>query len=297
LNEPNTTTALWQPCSEQQLKQDWVPVGHDCLASNLIYIKVGKTGSTTTAGVMRRIAARHGLSGVTQKLSEEDPVDFEPAVAPNHGHATCKVTLNNYGFTKPAILVTQLRDPAARALSAFYFFMSPGRMAQADEVITFLENNSSGSYQLDYIRLDDDSGVSETIANYSFVMIVERLPESLIVLKHLLGLEFCDLLFVPSKISKDPTGLTEQAPEVSSYLASQEFSKRFEPDLLLYAAANRSLDLWIDRIGRKEVQEDLAAFSSLLEQVGSKCSDETGECYWGDHGCNYKCLDSLCGEH
>jgi len=298
LNEPNTTSALWQPCSEQQLKQEWVPVGRDCLALNLIYIKVGKTGSSTTAGIMRRIASRHGLFGVTEELDPEHPVNFEPAVAPNHGSAACKVTLNWHGFTKPAILITQIRDPAARALSDFYFFESRGSLAKPDEVIADLQNNIRGSLELDYIRLDDASGVSQTIANYSFIMITERLPESLVVLKHLLRLEFCDLLFVSSKVSKDPTGLSEQPPEVSSYLASPEFSKRYEPDLLLYAAANRSLDLWIDRIGRKEFQEDLAAFSSLLEQVESQCSHERGkgECYWVDNGCGYQCIDSLCGE-
>jgi len=297
LNEPNTTSALWQPCSEQQLKQEWVPVGRDCLALNMIYIKVGKTGSSTTGGIMRRIASRHCLFGVTEELSEARPVNFEPAVSANHGHATCKVTLNQQGFINPAILVTQIRDPAARALSHFYWFESRETFAKPDEVIAYLQSNISGSYELDYIRLDNDAGVSQTIANYTLIMILERLPESLVVLKHLLRLEFCDLLFVSSKVATDPTGLSEQPPEVSSYFASPEFSKRYEPDLLLYAAANRSLDLWIDRIGRKEFQEDLAAFSSLLDQVKSQCSHETHPCYWGDNGCGYQCIDSICGEY
>jgi len=307
------TSTLWQPCSEQQLKQSWVPVAHACLAANLIYIKVPKTASSTTGGIMRRIASRHGLFGVTQDLRlTSPPVHFEPAVPANHGCARCKVTLNQFGLTKPAILITVLRDPVERALSQYYAFVvtGDGSSSKPDEVIEYLEDIVSGSYQLDYIRLDGASGVSRSIESYSFIGIVERLPESLVVLKHLLGLKFCDLLYATSsKVSTDTdeenrtyvpqTWLSQQAPEVRAYVASPEFSKRYEPDLQLYAASNRSLDQWIDQIGRKQIKEDLATFSGLLKQAESQCSDQdqNGKCYWMDAGCNYPCIDSLCEEY
>jgi len=310
----NTPLTLWQSCSEQQLKQRWVPVGHACLAANLIYIKIHKAASSTTGGIMRRIASRHGVFGVSEDLRlKSAPMHFEPVVAANHGCARCKVTLNQFGLTKPAILTTVLRDPAERALSQYYYAFVVGgeeSSSKPDDVIEYLQNVVSGSYQLDYIRLDGASGVSQIIDNYSFIGIAERLTESLVVLKHLLRLKWCDLLYaISSKVSKDKTDeekhadepdtwLSGQAPEVRRYVASPEFSKRYELDLLLYAAANRSLDLQIDRIGRRQIQEDVSTFSRLLKQAESQCSYpiDYSKCYWMDAGCNYPCIDSLCEE-
>jgi len=74
---------MWGPCSEAQANARWKPVGDSgsCLHTNLDYVKVPKTGSSTVGGVMRRIAARHGLYGV--EMTTEALIDSSKQSAIN----------------------------------------------------------------------------------------------------------------------------------------------------------------------------------------------------------------------
>ena len=53
---------------------------------------------------------------------------------------------------------------------------------------------------MNYIKMHDDDDIDTTIIKYNFIGITERYNESLILLKHELGLEWEDLLYVSKKV-------------------------------------------------------------------------------------------------
>ena len=80
-------------------------------------------------------------------------------------------------------------------------------------------------------------------------------------------------------------------------------------DTPLYQAANRSLDLTIDLLGRDVFAENMAKFWHANKLARERClykevfpSTSSGEqnpnskCLWSDSGCGYKCLDKISDE-
>jgi hypothetical protein len=101
-------------------------------------------------------------------------------------------------------------------------------------------------------------------------------------------------------------------PEVDEYLATD--FKVNNADYLMYAAANRSLDLTIDALGRKRVEESVRkhrvlqklAEEQCLAQAVFPCSSANGtkngrlsklDCYGQDSGCAYPCVDRVIQEY
>jgi hypothetical protein len=97
------------------------------------------------------------------------------------------------------------------------------------------------------------------------------------------------------------------SPIVQQYFQSYEWAEQtVKWDTLLYRAANRSLDLTIDRLGRAEFEENLTIFRKaqqlardicLLEDVfpctSTGVKNRNASCLWSDSGCGYKCLDEI----
>ena len=94
-------------------------------------------------------------------------------------------------------------------------------------------------------------------------------------------------------------------------LQSDEWHKASKWDRALHQAANRSLDLTIDKLGRQKFQRYLDIYrqasqlaqSRCLPHVTFPCSAEgvptpEGEtdCLWKDSGCGYECLDAIATE-
>ena len=94
---------------------------------------------------------------------------------------------------------------------------------------------------------------------------------------------------------------------VRDYLESNdEWQALNYGDYLLLAAANRSLDLTIDRLGRDRV------YRAIMTVVSEECASQTFlPCSWegapqvylaqsscnnGDEGCGYRCIDRLVHE-
>ena len=160
--------------------------------------------------------------------------------------------------------------------------------------------------------------VKEIIDGYNFIAITERIDESLVVLKMLLGLDLEDILYVRERsqgaFSNGPP-LTRPCLYVwpsflttgmKAFFASDKWKNHMKGDFMLYEAAKKSLDLTIDRLGRDKVEEELARFKialntaqdvcgpraiSMCREDGSKATNTT--CYiWGE-GCSHDCLDEI----
>jgi hypothetical protein len=153
---------------------------------------------------------------------------------------------------------------------------------------------------------------------YDFIVIVERLEESLVALQLLLHLKPTDILYLSAKKSggywyntKPNSGChkliqSHISSAVHDYVSSPTWLAQNYQDYLLYKAANASLDLAIDALGRPRFENALAEYQALMLRVAKECEASTifscshngtvntkNECYTNDWGCGYPCLDQL----
>jgi len=210
-------------------------------------------------------------------------------------------------------------------------------------------SRGQGGFQLRYIALDPleewtawgkefptivqrsdiiEEQVRNVTQQYDFLALTERMDESTVALQLLLGLNVGDVLSTSAKVGGDgyyfskkseciplrciPLRKTYASPAVREYLESDEWQAINYGDYLLYAAANRSLDLTIDRLGRDRFEKALQRYRSAMKIVRDECQSEIffpcspdgipqedlaqSNCYTADEGCGYACIDRLVHE-
>lgn len=174
---------------------------NNTLSSGLLFVKVPKSASSTIAGIILRVSHNHQCH-----------------VQWKHRKAI------EYSIRKveESFLLAPIRQAASRALSSFYyhhvtFHGKHQRKNPSDAYAMRQLQKLDSNYILDYTVLQplpsflpetDDcyiarllDEVKAVLRNYDFLVIVERLEESLIVFAWLTGLQVADLLFVSSKES------------------------------------------------------------------------------------------------
>jgi hypothetical protein len=160
----------------------------------------------------------------------------------------------------------------------------------------------------------------EVLDYYDFVAVTERWTESMAVLKLLLpGVHYSDLVVLRTKGrgSFVPHGQScKYIPMVSTISDRIQMYldgpfRETNPDYLLYAAVNRSLDLTIESLGRHRVENGVRQIQYLqtlaqdecLNKVKQPCSDNgeiqeaSSSCYVKDFGCGYKCIEDVLSQH
>jgi hypothetical protein len=158
--------------------------------------------------------------------------------------------------------------------------------------------------------------VQEIVNTYDFIMVVERMDESLTVLALLTGLDLGTVLNADSKVAGEylltRSGTCKKQVKgkmskgVQEFFATNIWKAMNYGDYVLYAAANRSLDLTIERIGRERFNDKLIEFKRLKSKALQVCGDKLGlgcssdgvplpdhKCYLRDFGCGYKCVDAM----
>eukprot|EP00536_Pseudo-nitzschia_multiseries_P006166 jgi/Psemu1/192459/e_gw1.128.31.1 len=175
--------------------------------------------------------------------------------------------------------------------------------------------------------LDYHEIVSEILDGYDFIAVMERMDESLVALKLLLGLTVEEILYVKASRA---AGSFQNGPRpkrpcvylVPSFLtpsmqaffyhgtAWREFSKG---DRLLHNAANKSLDATISKVfGKERFAKELFEFRNAQAYANAVCTsrpnlvvgmcDGAGHsitddpnrnttCYIWSEGCDHECLD------
>lgn len=294
----------------------------------ILFIKPMKVGGTTATGINIRLS-----KNLAKRLNK-----IFPFCENNYMHSDGYMFENRH--KNNSFLWSMLRDPTNRAIS-HYFFHEISRQKQKNTITNFRKSMlSSRKSRLEnknyYINLhsfnkipkcDANNGTiirkvaNNIIQNFDFIAITERFDESMIILKMLLNLTIGDMLYVNSAKSNggyddgaygkcthiQPTNLTKEMQEFIQN--SQEWNNdTIKWDLELYKAANKSLDLTIDSIGRELVQHELNIFKKAQVKVKEKCMPlvkapctETGEkreprdtnCLFHDGGCAYECLDEI----
>jgi hypothetical protein len=241
--------------------------------------------------------------------------------------------------TEPNFLWTVLRNPANRAISHYFFELVSrrGTMVTSDGMINYLEG--SKNFQLDYIARMIHSGnlryslkptsltTAEDIVEiiqrdvldvYGFIALTERMEESLVLLKMILGVSLKDVIVLSSKVrgglddgrfERKCVRIVESytTPEVEKYMQQQYPLGNY--DFFLHAVVNRSLDMTIDSVGRgrfdrefdlyrraKKVAEDhcldVAVFPCIREG-DPPLPESRNSCLFGDIGCGYACVQRV----
>ena len=293
----------------------------------LLLVKVPKAASSTAAGLVLRMANRTGCA-----------VQWEHREG--HVYAT---------RTKQSFLLGSVRQPAARSLSSVWFFLlTPLNITPTDNnVIRSLhtrrggKTKGKGGFQYNYLSLEAvaprsvwtphapthvrdapalHARLQRLLQSYDFMLVVERMDESLTALAHLTGLSLKDVLVTNSKVAgswlfkrvgRDSGTCQRQLKEptsagVQAYIESDEWVAMNYADEILWRAANASLDRTIASIGHDTFAASLQEFRRLKEQVlqvcgsrlGFGCSDQgeplaDEQCYLRDFGCGYSCIDSV----
>jgi hypothetical protein len=315
--------------------------------AGIIYVKNFKAASSTAAGIALRIAHRHG-----------DNNGQEPAwVKFSH------VRGFKYAQRDPqhSLLITSLRDPAARSLSRIFYtsITQKGESPTDDNLLQKLRWNhrqygavshEGGGYQVRYCSMTKDleeswsptqphmvikpeqvrQNVYDIIHAYDFILVAERMDESIVALAMILGLPLADVLVMDAKQNLgqeylyfalhdrksnrkvETCRLSIQAfrsPAVQAHLESTEWYAKNYGDYLLHAAALSSLDLTIERLGRQQFNSKLKQYQHLKAKSRRLCANETlshcsstgtvqrhlseKNCYLDDSGCGYACIDRM----
>ena len=217
------------------------------------------------------------------------------------------------------------------------------QQAAGDAFVKTQLNQVPANYVLDYTRVGGNetaaalpievldplpSVVRELVAAYDFLLVVERMEESMTVLAWILQVPVTALVTFSSK-QADSWYLVGGGgsnnnknkcvrlvkPVVTSAiqtaLESESWRRRHYGDLLLHAVANHSLDLTIDAIGRATVMQGVEHLQRVKAQLDVQCANETHfpcsnsgqpqlelsreSCIERDFGCGYKCIDRLFG--
>jgi hypothetical protein len=293
-------------------------------ASGLLFVKNHKSASSTGAGITKRIAIKTGerTLGTSKVCAHQASHKF----ADNRGHV-----LRN----DPQFLWTIVRQPTQRVLSGFFYFRAGKQSATLPNLIPYAASEKSA--QLQYLQTSPNDALVDlaslspnqvaafvkdyVLDSYHFIAVADRMVESLVVLQLLLGLEDEDIIVLSSKqagtYTRGHNGKCQEipkpitTPDMDHYLATDFVQGNY--DLLLYAAANRSLDWTIDSVGRDLVQQKVQDHLHLQQMAETTCTSEaifpcsangtrqitasTQNCYHLDWGCGYPCVDRVLHEY
>jgi len=233
-----------------------------------------------------------------------------------------------------SFLWTIVRDPTPRYISEFFHFehSRKGTGTNDASIIRFLRKGKhadhhylswleTDSYKMG--RSDPILTAQKIIKDYDFIGVSERMDESIVALVMILRLRLADVLYISIKStgSYEPdTGAKEKCTRIEpsfvstgikEYLKGDEWQTYIKPEWELYRAANRSLDMTIDNLGREEFEQQLAKYKHAQQIAKERCAtkvklpcmdngdrrlaNET-DCVKDDLGCGFDCLDRVADE-
>lgn len=292
--------------------------------NGFLFMKLVKTGGSTAAGVAMRIAKR------TAKRENKKFWICRGRWDHSWAFKMLKDRRRDESFTW-----TLLREPTKRAISQFFHFeVSRENTSSSDEAFkNYLTTGQNAKIQPNlYLRIlsltrvmpNDENApsiINTILSDYDFIGITERMDESMVALMMLLDLPMGDILYLNAKgnggyddgVHHDTCYYIHPSfvsPGMSSFFKSPQWVEMTKWDNLLYQAANRSLDLTIDRLGRNVFNKILLEFRHLNQVAQDRClplnvfpctstgqHNKNASCLWSDSGCGHKCLDQVALEH
>jgi hypothetical protein len=326
------------PCYPSNPDWSTLSVRNSPVQRGFFYLKPYKTGSSTTSGVHLRIARNVAQRQGTNELQQPQLNTSSTGSASSlqicesrfdHGadlHAGYNLFRNR--IMNESFLWTILRDPTKRAISQFFHFEVSRKKIDPTDV-NFIEFLHTSYATKDYYfcalytndifnrnTMNPIDTANDILRTYDFIGITERIDESFVVLMILLNLKMSDILYLSAKSKGgfDDGGDTDIGCTYiwPSFVSNGVQRKdRVQYDTLLYQAANRSLDMTIDDLGRDRFNQLYQKYLYAKKIADEKCyskaifSCDTGgkfynenqtDCIWNDSGCGVSCLDTVATE-
>ena len=319
-------------------------------AKGMLFVRVPKAASSTISSALNRLTIK-GVGGKNGNIAMECAKKLQ--------HVSAGMNPFRNRDANESFLVGNVRDPAKRTLSRMWFTQFSRFDDQPPDtwVISTILNDDGdpqygvlskgrGGFQLKYLSLDSieeysawspnatdpllvidpdlvERNVEKILNDYDFLIVAERLDESLVAIKFLLDVSINNILYTSSKVSGSgfhyikgynicrPLKKFEMTDSLRVFFNSNRWRVLNYGDYLLHEAANRSLDMTIERIGRDRFAIDLAEFRRELALVHEHCTSEGKvilpcsdegvvqfeasklNCYNKDMGCGHACIDDM----
>jgi hypothetical protein len=287
----------------------------------IIYVKNFKAASSTAAGIALRISHRHA-----------NPQNGQPAICKWSHVRAFKYSQRD---RQQSVLFTSVRDPSSRALSRIFYtsITHRGESPNDANVLQKLRWNHAqygavshhgGGYQVRYCSmiknlplswdperpnevihpLQVQQNVKELILAYDFIMVSERMDESVVAFALLLDLPLSDVLVMNAKQNSNKNGTAQggdylyfswrdtkqkqpkevcklsvpsiRSPAVQAHFQSMEWRAKNYGDYLLQEAASQSLDRTIaETFGHDRFHRALQRYQRLKSKANALCANET----------------------
>ena len=325
----------WDPWENVEPNQQWFDrsVQKRPTREGLLFLKLCKTASSTAASVHLRIArnlARRRRQQHTQLTDTTAATSNWPVCRSRflHGWAGPKMYQFGQRNRMDSFLWTMLREPTQRYISEFFHFQVTRRNTPVNQrsFQYFLRKGPHADHHTlswlavhgyQFQQSDPVDTANAILQDYDFIGLAERFNESVVVLSMLLDIPLRDVLYLSSKQSGGYDGLCYKilpprlTKPMQRHLQSPEWQAYVAPEVALWKAANASLDLTIDRLGRTRVQEQVQLFQRVLTAAQETCGSitkfpctPTGEpipanetdCLVVDMGCGLECIDRVADE-
>lgn len=223
----------------------------------------------------------------------------------------CKVSFHNATRSDGSFQWTVVSDPTQQAIESFF-----RQQVSRDKVEPHDE-----TFQKAVLRQaqQERTNGNMSLENFDFVAVMERLDESLVVLRLLPNLELSDFLYAenisPFELhpTNDDTCVFQVKPYLSpgmeDFFAGNKWQDATKGDTVFYEAANRSPDLTIQSLGRERVAEQVRQYRRALRQAQLECGKRNNQalfpctasgqrernqsCHFESIGCGHACLDNV----
>ncbi|KAK7242678.1 hypothetical protein SO694_00016359 [Aureococcus anophagefferens] len=213
-----------------RLGEAWRPGVDAVERSLLLYVKLPKCASSTTGGVARRVAARHGLVGARKTGKHHCPPPDASAVPCGPFRNGQQVWANHMKLREAILhvpsplerrvfLFTVVRDPMARAVSNYLHFgvTRKHKPHNDSDIGAYLLGMHDGPL-VSYASPGPGDAPARLLATYDLVGTVELYDETMTLLKGALG--------VPPR-----------TPSTRASATAGEYEKKFRPVLTVPAAS------------------------------------------------------------
>lgn len=268
------------------------------------FLKVHKAGSTTVMNIFLRFAIEHNLNIVLPKRAEGFGFNYlgygttvhKDRIVPLPANESYNILCNHVVYNKEAfrsilpadtMYIGILREPTSHFVSAasYYGFYRQLRkqfnLGDASAISAYLKQPKSYKIPNGYVnnRMSFDFGVpkyqfynerfvtdyiQELDRDYSLVMMMERFPESLVLMRRVLCWDTKDILYVPLNARK--SGPEFQLTEENK-INLQAYNSA---DFKLYAHFKAKFDMIVEGLG-DEFRDEVKSFVRIQESVKTFC--------------------------
>jgi len=264
---------------------------------NHIYIKTHKTGSTSVGSIFFRFGARRGLRFVFPSYqghflligSDISPgnltihhldENWDGKVEESLSWLKTKVPLGSF--------VTIMREPISRLLSAYDFFVAPSYQYSKRKTMMSLKDALSSRKLRTVtedigIRNEEDLDwfLTEAMKQFSIILILEKIDESLLLMKRLFDWNLEDILYVKmfescrDRVRYDGRGVIcrENITDNGITLDMIEAAKTvpiLQLEMKLYNESLKRLNLMLSK-QKEDFWEELEIYRKKLQKLNEKC--------------------------